>query len=227
MHEQAPNFAEGDSVVVRDGVEHPELGTDLSGWQGWIMETIDDETYGEVLVVVWDSQTLAQTSQAYRDAAEEAGVDFTQTPLARVALLPAAPRDRPGDASEVAAELDEAFDWDYLGEQGQRIRELIQGAADNREAFQRWVGHLAQNLEFPFAAEVANFRAQGPLQEGDVVEVRRISLVDDRHGLIVGVRFRSQQYDIPLVDLEAIDEMSANARHIDDYIAWWDVSRSR
>jgi hypothetical protein len=227
MREQVPNFVEGDSVVVRDGVEHPELGTDLSGWQGWITEMILDETYGELAVVSWDSQTLEQSPQQYRDAAEEAGIDFTQTTLVPVALLRASPRDEPGDAIDVAAALDEDFDWDYLGKQGERIREVITGAATRRDAFQRWVGHLAQNLDLPFTAEVANFRAQGPLQEGDVVEVRRISLVDDRHGVIVGVRFRHQQYDIPLIDLEAVDEMSANYRHIDDYIAWWEESRDQ
>lgn len=227
MRQRPPSFAEGDPVAVRDGVEHPELGTDIGGWQGWITEVILDETYGELVVVAWDSQTLANSPPEYREAAEEEGIDFTRTTLVPVALQGAVPRDDPADAIDVAGELDEDFDWDYLGRQGQRIREVIAGSPTREEAFQRWVGFLAQNLEFPFAAEVANYREQGPLQEGDVVEVHRISLVDDRHGVVVGVRYRNLQYDVPLIDLEAVDEMSANYRHIDDYVAWWGETRSQ
>jgi hypothetical protein len=71
---------------------------------------------------------------------------------------------------------------------------------------------------------VASYREQGPIQEGDVIDVRRISLVDDKHGVIVGVRFRNQQYDIPLFELEGLDELSANAQYVDDYAVWWDES---
>lgn len=218
-----PRFSEGDPVIVRDGVEHPELGNEIGGWQGWVTELIPDETYGELVVVAWDSVTLQQMPQSHREEAEEAGIDFTQTALAPLALQRAAPRDAPADAPGVAAALDEPFDWDYLGKQGQRIREVVEGAQTRPAALSAWAGHLAQNLAFPFAAEVAHFREQGPLQEGDVVDVRRISLVDDKHGVIVGVRFRNLQYDIPLYDLELVDEMSENYQMVDDYCTWWET----
>jgi hypothetical protein len=223
MREDVPRFSEGDPVIVREGVEHPELGYDISRWQGWVTELILDDTYGELVVVTWDSVTLQEMSQAYREEAEEAGIDFTRTALVPLALARAVPRDGRDDAPGMAAVLDEPFDWDYLGKQGQRIREVVGGAPSRRDALSAWSGHLAQNLEFPFAAEVANYREQGPLQEGDVVDVRRISLVDDKHGVIVGVRFRNLQYDIPLYDLELVDEMSANYRMVDDYCVWWET----
>lgn len=223
MTESSPPLSKGDSVVVRQGVEHPVLGGDIGGWQGWIVELILDDTYGEVAVVAWDSVTLQQMPQKHREEAEEAGIDFAVTPLTPLALKWATPRDQPGDAFDVASAVDEPFDWDYLGKQGQRIREVVEGAATRHDALSAWAGFLAQNLEFPFAAEVAHYREQGPLQEGDVVDVRRISLVDDRHGVIVGVRFRSLQYDVPLYDLELVDELSANYQMVDDYSAWWET----
>jgi hypothetical protein len=223
MREELPRFSEGDPVVVREGVEHPVLGDDISGWQGWITEVVLDDTYGELIVVAWDSVTLAEMPQEHREAAEEAGIDFTHTPLFPLALARAVPRDDPDDAPDVAAAVDEPFDWDYLGKQGQRIRAVVEGATSRHDALSAWAGHLAQNLEFPFAAEVANYREQGPLQEGDEVDVRRISLVNDKHGVIVGVRFRNLQYDIPLYDLELVDEMSANYQMVDDYAAWWET----
>lgn len=227
MRERAPRFAEGDPVIVRDGVEHPELGNDISRWQGWVTEIILDETYGELIEVAWDSKTLADMALEHRDDAEAAGIDFTRATLVPLELQLAVPRDDEADAVGVAATLDEAFDWDYLGEQGARIREVISGTTTREEAFERWVGYLAQNLEFPFPAAVANFREQGPLQEDDEVEVRRISLVDDEHGVIVGVRLRDQQYDVPLYDLEVSDEMSANFERVDDYAVWWDESEDQ
>lgn len=223
MTETFPRFSEGDSVVVREGVEHPVLGDDIGGWQGWIVEMLLDETYGELAVVAWDSVTLQEMPPKHREEAEEAGIDFTRTALVPLALERATPRDDPTDAFDVASALDEPFDWDYLGKQGERIRDVVEGAATRRDALSAWSGYLAQNLEFPFAAEVANFREHGPLQEGDVVDVRRISLVDDKHGVIVGVRFRNLQYDIPLYDLELVDELSANYQMVDDYCAWWET----
>lgn len=223
MREELSHFSEGDPVVVRDGVEHPELGDDISGWQGWVTELILDDTYGELVMVAWDSVTLAEMPEAHREAAEEAGIDFTRTALIPLALERAAPRDEPDDAPDAAAALDEPFDWDYLGKQGQRIREVVEGAQTRHDALSAWAGYLAQYLEFPFAAEVAHFREQGPLQEGDVVDVRRISLVEDKHGVIVGVRFRNLQYDVPLYDLELEDEMSKNYQMVDDYCTWWET----
>jgi hypothetical protein len=224
MREPEGHLSEGDPVMVRDGVEHPELGNDIGGWQGWVTEIIFDETFGELVAVAWDSQTIAAMPQDHREEAEVAGIDFTRAILIPHELKRVAPRDEPGDALDVAATLDEPFDWDYLGKQGERIRQVISGTTTKREALQGWVGFLAQNLEFPFTAEVASYREQGPLQEGDVIDVRRISLVDDKHGVIVGVRFRNQQYDIPLFELEGLDELSANAQYVDDYAVWWDES---
>ena len=80
MTETFPRFSEGDSVVVREGVEHPVLGDDIGGWQGWIVEMLLDETYGELAVVAWDSVTLREMPRSTAKA-EEAGIDFTRTAL--------------------------------------------------------------------------------------------------------------------------------------------------
>ena len=148
MTETFPRFSEGDSVVVREGVEHPVLGDDIGGWQGWIVEMLLDETYGELAVVAWDSVTLREMPPKHCEEAEEAGIDFTRTALVPLALERATPRDDPTDAFDVASALDEPFDWDYLGKQVSASATWSK-APPRAATLSAWSGFLAQNLGYP------------------------------------------------------------------------------
>jgi len=222
MKSQQHKFVEDDSVVVRPEVAHPELGTDLRGWQGRVTEVNLGEEVGELVCVEWDSHTLQKMPPAYIEEAEKDGLDWTRTWLIPAALLPAEPRDTPADATRVATELSKRYEWSFLGEQGLRIQQVLAGNMDDTEDLQTWTEYLGQNLAFPFDAEVIDFQEQGPLQTGDVVTVNRIRVVDDTHGIIVAVTQAGNPYDFPLYDLEVMDENSRNYLLVDDYGTWFE-----
>jgi hypothetical protein len=224
MREQQRSFVEDDSVVVRPEVVHPELDTDLEGWQGRITEITIDGEFGELICVEWDSYTLKEMPPGYIETAEEAGIDWTRTWLLPEALLPVDARDTPADATRVATELSEKYEWAFLGEQGLRIQQILASAADDTGALARWAQHLGQNLSFPFEAEVIDFQEQGPLQIGDVVTVKRMRMVDDTHGVIVAVTEAGNNYDFPLCDLEVVDENATNYQLVEDYGTWFENS---
>lgn len=222
MQTEQNNFVEDDSVVVRPEVAHPELGTDLQGWQGRITDITLDEEYGELICVEWDSYTLQKMPAAYIEEAEEEGLDWTRTWLIPKALLPAEARDTPADATRVAVELSKQYEWAFLGEQGLRVQQVVAGSEDESEALGVWAEYLGQNLSFPFDAEVIDFQEQGPLQSGDVVTVERIRMVDDTHGIIVTVAKGGNRYDFPLCDLDAVEDSSPNYLLVDDYGTWFE-----
>lgn len=222
MKSQQYSFVEDDSVVVRPEVGHPDLGTDLEGWQGRVTEiTLGDEV-GELICVEWDSYTLQDMPATYIETAEEEGIDWTRTWLVPAALLPAEARDTPADATRVAADLSRQYEWSFLGEQGQRIQQIVAGSSDDVDALRTWTEYLGDNLSFPFDAEVIDFQEQGPLQAGDVVTVKRIRLVDDKYGIIVAVSQAGQNYDFPLCDLEVVTDSSPNYMLVDDYGTWFE-----
>jgi hypothetical protein len=53
----------GDSVRVLRGVKDPELGTDLSGWQGRVVNIKQDE--GVYIEIAWDSITLRNMPEEF------------------------------------------------------------------------------------------------------------------------------------------------------------------
>lgn len=222
MKSQRHKFVEDDSVVVRPEVAHPELGTDLQGWQGRVTEVNLGEEVGELVCVEWDSYTLQNMPPAYIEEAEAEGLDWTRTWLLPEALLPVEPRDTPADATRAATELSQRYEWSFLGEQGLRIQQVLAGRTDDTEALKTWTEYLGENLAFPFDAEVIDFQEQGPLQTGDLVTVNRIRMVDDAHGIIVAVTQAGNHYDFPLYDLEVVDDNSHNYLLVDDYGTWFE-----
>ena len=216
------NYVEDESVVVRPDVKHPEFGTELQGWQGRITDINLGEEVGELICIEWDSYTLQEMPAAYIEKAEEEGVDWTRTWLIPEALLPAEARDTPAEATKVAAELSQRYEWSFLGEQGLRIQQVVATVADDEDALATWTDYLRKNLTFPFDAEVIDFQEQGPLQAEDLVTVRRIRMVDDAHGIIVAVTHAGNNYDFPLCDLEVVDATSPNYQLVDDYGTWFE-----
>ncbi|MDX1664135.1 MAG: calcium-binding protein [Candidatus Promineifilaceae bacterium] len=225
-----PLFAAGESVAVRTDVTHPDVETELGGWQGRVTEVTADEIFGELAEVEWDSITLEQMPADYITTCDEEGIDWTRTTLPVSALMPARPRDEIDDVTRVAAELSDRLESAgygvggaaYEAAQAERIAQITAVAGEGQPALAVWASYLADNLDFPFAATVAAFQPQGPLNEGDDVQVERIVLVDDEHGVLVGVDSAGRSYDFPLNDLEVVDESDPNYQIVDDYSVWYD-----
>lgn len=219
-------LAVGSSVAVRMDVADPDLGYDISGWQGWVVEIVDDEPYGRLICVEWDSVTLRNMPVSFIREADVEGVDWTRTYLLPEALRMVTPRDEPSDSAPVAAELSDKYE-SILGEQGERIRHVLAEVQENDELqkMSAWADYLLPRLDFPFDAEVTDFQERGPLQEDDIVAVSGIDMVDEEHGIIVDVKHEGRNYDFPLCELRVLDEESVNYILVDDYCTWFNMLR--
>ncbi|MEM9213628.1 MAG: hypothetical protein AAGD25_04705 [Cyanobacteria bacterium P01_F01_bin.150] len=63
----------GDSVAVRTGVNNPDFGTDIGGWQGRVSE-INSES--QIALIDLDSITLKNMPDAYITKCEEDGLGW-------------------------------------------------------------------------------------------------------------------------------------------------------
>jgi hypothetical protein len=213
----------GDSVVVKQGVIDPDLGIDIGGWQGNILNVEVGEG-GEILVhIQWDSVTLKNMPDEVIEECEEQGLGWAEMYLGIDEVEPAEPRDTPTDAAWMIDTLSGKFAWSHLGEQGKRIRQVLAGVDEDQDmdALGTWEEYLEANLSFPFEAEVDEYQERGPLQAGDRVKVTGIGLVDDLYGIIVDVRHERKKYAFPLCDLAVIDRHSPNQLIVDDYRTWF------
>jgi hypothetical protein len=224
MNAEEHEFELGDSVIVRDDVQHPDFDEEISGWQGRIVEINPHPTFGTLVGVEWDSITLKNMPAYLIEESEVEGLDWARTYLVPEGLVPVEPRDSVSDVTKVAGALADQYQWAFLGQQGMRIQAVLADVDEEDPAavLAAWADHMEENLTFPFEVEVAEYRERGPLQQGDRFWVHRISLVDDSHGIIVAGQDARRSYDFPLSALEVVDEDSANYQAVDDYATWFD-----
>jgi hypothetical protein len=213
----------GDSGVVRPGVKDPTTDDEIGGWQGRITEIEPSDKYGQLVCIAWDSLTLKEMPGDMIRRFEQEGLDWQLMYLAADELLPAQPRDSKRDVKKVVVDLFDEHGWAYLGEQGDRIQEVLRDADqdDPLEPFEAWSDHLGQHLHFPFLAEVYELPERGPLRSGEHVWVQRITMIDDSYGIIVAVANNRVDYEFPLCDLKATDRESRNYQLTDDYAVWF------
>jgi ribosomal protein L24 len=191
------NLKIGDSVVVKSGVKDPDLGIDIEGWQGRIVEI---EKKDSSVGVAWDSVTLKNTPVWAIEKCETEGLDWSRMHLHSDEVELANPRDTEKDIEEIVKKLKSKYAWLYLGEEGKRIQAVLEGVSpdDYWTALKRWGEHLEKVMHFPFDAEIRAADERGPLQPGDRVRVKGVSLLDDSHGVIVEIRLGRRRYDHPL-----------------------------
>lgn len=211
-------FKVGDPVIVKPNVKDPDLGIDIGGWQGRI-----SEIKGNIVRIDWDSLTLKNMPGSVIAKCEERGWGWTQMYLEATEVELTTPRDTEEDVAQMIGRLEAEHAWDYLGEEGKRIRAVLIGIDPDDEwaALEAWNAHLRKVLSFPFEAEVAEFQERGPLQAGDKVIVQGISDVDDLYGVLVEIKHKRRIYHFPLCDLEVTDQKSPNHDFVQDYAVWF------
>ncbi len=223
MKQAHSDFRVGDCVRVKDGVQDPDFGADIGGWQGRISNI--DPSGSEISVSIqWDSITLQQMPVTMIEQSEEQGLDWAEMALSANEVEPAKPRDAEHDVAEVKAKLSSQHGWAALGEEGKRIQKVLAGvdADDEMEALGAWEEHLDANLRLPFEAEVAEFQERSPLRTGAVIIVTGIAdVTDEMYGIIVEVKEGRRKLAFPLCDLEATDKKSANYQLVKDYAVWF------
>ena len=221
---KAASIKIGDSVVVKDGMQCPDMESlSIAGWQGRVLDIFDGEN-DEVLVdIKLDSITLRALQGDYISESEEEGLDWTRMYLFISDVEPTQPRDTEKDVQLAIGELSALYHWNCLGEEGPRISNVLKGVDpdDTYACIKAWSKHLRKVLVFPFAAEIIEDDV-GPFFIGDRISVHHIDTVDDLYGVIVDVRAGSSRYACPLCNLEALDKKSPNYQNVRDYAVWYD-----
>jgi len=214
------NLKIGDSVVVKSGAKDPDLGIDIEGWQGRVIEV---DAKHKLICIAWDSVTLKNTPDWVIQKCETEGLDWSRMHLQSDQVELANPRDTEKDIEEIVKKLKSKYAWLYLGEEGKRIQAVLEGVSpdDYWTALKRWGEHLAKVMHFPFDAEISAAHPRGPQRDDDRVRVKGVSLLDDSYGVIVELRLGRRRYDHPLDQLKPLDKNDPNSQIIKDYATWF------
>ncbi|MFC1960195.1 calcium-binding protein [Chloroflexota bacterium] len=225
------DFTVGDSVAAKPGTEDPDMGGDINGWQGRIVEIYPPEQDAPPIVMLnWDSITLRNIPELAIIHCEREGLDWGTMGLFAHDVVLAEARDTEQDVANTKEEITDRYFWFGIGDdepQGRRIQTVV-NSADQRPGRHRemavmeaWDSYLRSNLTLPLDAEIYEFQERGPLRTGDRVRVISFSELDDLYGLLVNVRHRRRIYHFPLCDLNVLDHNSPNYQIIVDYRVWY------
>jgi len=209
-------FKIGDSVKVKEGIMCPDdVSVCIGGWQGRVFEIENEDN---IIGIRWDSITLKQLPLEYIKRSEEEGLDWTEIYLSADEIESTSPRDTEARAEEMAEKMESKFQWLGKDEEDKRILKVIDNADDEMES---WNSYLRGILKFPFEAKVSEYQEQGPLKDGDKVQVQKIIEADDLYGILVDVQYGRRSFVFPLCDLTVLDKQSANYTPVQDYCVWF------
>ena len=92
-------FKVGDSVVVKAGVKDVDLGDDLRGYQGRVVQAPIPEGPGDTIMVRWDSLTLRAMPDAMIEQSMEKGLNWMEYGAGVDEVEWAEPRDTEADVA--------------------------------------------------------------------------------------------------------------------------------
>lgn len=132
-------------------------------------------------------------------------------------------RDTTKAAEKVIKKLEAKHAWDHLEEEDKRIQAVLADVDPDDEwaAVEAWEKHLRKVLQLPFNVEVSESQDRGPLQCGDKVSVKGLTMIDDLYGIIVEGRFGRKKYHFPLCDLEPVGKRQPNYQVVHDFAVWF------
>jgi hypothetical protein len=221
-------FKIGDSVAVKSGINDPDLGGDIGGWQGRIAEIYPPEQDAPLSVMLdWDSITLRSIPESVIIRCEQEGLDWGTMGLPAHDVVLTATRDTEQEAANTKAEIAARYFWYGIGDdeaQGRRIQTVVNSADESHgrtTEIEAWGQYLRANLTLPFEAEVYESQGRGPLRVGDRIRVISFSELDERYGLLANIRHQRGNYHFPLCDLDMLDQNSSNYQIIVDYRVWY------
>lgn len=211
----------GENVVVKPGINDPDTGRDIGGWQGRISEVFEEE--GTVMIR-WDRLTLENMPLTHIAWCEGESLDWSEMALASEEVIPTTARDTEEEVAQARHQIESQTNWFYLGgEQGRRVQAIVNQAEDKDDDYnvmQTWHTHLTKHLTFPFPATVTE-EQRGPIRQGDQVTVLRIVDVDDLYGTLVELRSKHRIATFPLCDLKATHADPSVQQLVDDYSMWF------
>lgn len=215
-------FDVGDSVRVTDDCEDSATpGWDISGWQGRVADITDAEP--PMLLVEWDSITLKEMPGSLIEEAERTGGGWRQYYLFPRDVEAAEPRDAPQDVKQICRRLHDQHHWVSLGKEGRYIQQVLEQAESDDEPaiFHAWEETFSDCLSVPFEASVAAPPRGTLFRMGDNVHVTSITFLDCLYGFIATVQREGLTKEIPLADLEPLDETSDHSLPLRAYRTWF------
>ena len=221
-------FQVGDSVVVKAGVKDFDFGSDISGWQGRVSQFMETEEYGTTVMIFWDSITLLNQPESMLIKCTEKGLSWDEMGLNLDEVERTTSRDTLKDVERAKAEVQKKCNsfWHWIGPEGEEISQVLRGSDpdDEMEQLEAWANYLNQKLEWPFQGKIDDsMYLSSPLRIEDVVNVRKIELIDDHNGIIVEVTKPPQRtrYHYPLADIATLDRNSPNSDSLQAYRSWF------
>jgi hypothetical protein len=99
--------------------------------------------------------------------------------------------------------------------------EIIVDAYGPEEQAMGWYYYLEENLHFPFSARCIAHRSISPLKLGEKVEVVGMPPEEEsEHDMFVLIWRKSDQFGVPLIQLEGIDVDKETQQAIEDWHYW-------
>jgi hypothetical protein len=137
---QPVSYQVGDSVVVNPGVNSPDYGGDISGWQGRITELITDQDDVPTVMIAWDSQTLRKIPESFIKECEREGLGWESMGVFTHEVALTKPRDTLTSVERTFDDISAQYQWAHLGEEGDRIQQVMNGVSKKSEmaAFKAW-----------------------------------------------------------------------------------------
>ena len=211
-------FNVGDSVKVKANTQDPDLGGDISGWIGRILEIED-----QMVTIQWDSITLSKMPDSMIMICEQEGWDWSEMCLPLTEVERVDQRDTVADVNNIVNQIQLKHDWDDFDEEGVIIRSVLKGidSEDYDSMFDSWLKYLKKAIKIPFHAEVSEFQERGSLSQGDDVKVLEFSDIDGRHGILVKISCNRNVHYFPLCDLKVKNKKSPNYDPIKAYAVWF------
>jgi len=216
----------GDNIKVKNGINDIENEKiSLGGWTGRVLEIIenyDNEQIG-LIYVAWDSLTLKQLPENFIIESEINGQEWAEYNIYISDVELTNERDTIEDTVNVYDMLTEKYAFAHLGEEGKRIMKVLDNVSsdDNDAAFEKWNNHFKQKLRLPEKMEVIEFLEDSICKLGDVIDVEKITTIDDLKGLLVYGKCKGKYINFPLCDLEVINKKSDNYKKVSDYCLWF------
>lgn len=215
-------FKNGESVRVKDGVMDPDYPLiSIGGWQGRVLEFDGEDEDGELYIVAWDSISLKLLNADVVLEAIDEGIDYGLITLYAKDLEKSTARDSEKDVEIALAELEEEFFWSDLGEQGERIRVILNTAKtkSEKDILKAWETYLKSKLKFPMEVIFVG-ETHGPFKEGGRLSLMSIDSISDIMGIMGTAKLDKGNTSVPLCELDTESETEANLA-LYDYCIWF------
>ncbi len=226
----------GDSVRIKEGIISPDYDNlIIGGWEGRIMDVDND-----MITIELDSITLSELREDYIINSMEEVVEWSLICLEINEVDVVKPRDSQNDVLLKQNEIN----MRYLDEEEKRIFEIL-GNTDNsvnKNTLQKYYKYLKKNFKLPcILTGMEDFDWEEPYVIGgwDEKEYEKLKLthasytdkfefikfinkINERKGIEIKVKRLSdkKKFNLPLWDLEVVDNNSPNFLLVSDYSSW-------